>query len=57
MMTREEMLAEIDALRSQGHTIGITGQAGEWQCDFDGVLHKGGTPIEAFIVARDANNA
>ena len=52
-MTREEMLEEIELLRSEGHNIGIPGHVGEWTCEFDGNRFTGTTPMEAFAAARD----
>ncbi len=47
------MLGEIDLLRSQGHTIGIRGEAGNWTCEFDASKGAGSTPVDAFMAARD----
>lgn len=51
-MTREEMLADIEQQRQQGHNIGIPGQVGKWVCEFDGVRVEGTTPMEAYEKAK-----
>lgn len=50
-MTREEMLKEIEKLRAMGHTIGVTGSANEWRCQFDEHSGQGNDPVAAYLDA------
>jgi len=56
-MTREEMLVGIDALRVQGHKIGIVGAGSAWECQFDEATGKGANPVEAYIAAKGIYDA
>lgn len=51
-MTRDEMLEDIHELRKSNHAVGITGFYDQWQCDIDGKIGKGKTPMEAYQAAK-----